>query len=455
MKISKLLILISSSLVVLTGCNKNKPVEDSSSEEIIDVKDESEYEYTNKIQEPSSTIHNMEDFKLITDYHAFYKDATSFDVTIASDYVYSTRQKTVESEVNYLYWYGELVNGAMGIAGTKKDATTWTINYEFYKNAYMDGHPTSSMLTDLFYKEPTSNRDATYNNFATEDESKPIADVATTQQLWYAAEHGYRINPIAGSKAEKYYNMSKDLLRRIIRDDMSEYQKVSTIYDYIEHHASYCYEALELPNSEDPKNYPDVYCARHKAFFIEGFFDNNTVVCDGYSKIYTLLGRMEGLTIVRGSGTSDQRWASKEVAGHAYCFVELDGEYYLSCPTWGQNRISISQFILEKKYFLAPKSYMDDYPCTDWASFTYATKLNNVDYFKNTSITVGDNTLNAYIEESVTPDNYVQLLKNNNDAFMDLCFVNMSHADTFKSVMVKAGLHYAEINSKEVVFYNI
>ena len=470
MKINKLFLLISVMLISLAGCQQRNDdsqkesesvSEESSvsesSEEIIDVKDESEYEYENRIEEPSSVIHNMEDLKSITDYHAFYKDTDSFDVTIASDYLYSTKQKTVKSEINYLYWYGELVNGVMGISGTVKDETTWTINYQFYDNAVINGHPTTYMLRDLFYQEPTSNRDSDYNEFATEDESKPVADVATTQQLWYAAEHGYRINPIEGSSAEKYYEMSKDLLRRIIKDDMSEYEKVSTIYDYIEHHASYCNESLDLQDSDDPVNYPDVNCARHKAFFIEGFFDNNTVVCDGYSKVYTLLGRMEGLEIVRGSGTSDQSWTSKEVFGHAYCFVKLDGEYYLSCPTWGQINgvIPNAKFALQKKYFLAPKSYMDSYPCTRWSELTFATKSNMLDYFKNTLVTIGSITYKGYVDDSISPNDYLQLMKKNPGSFMDVYFANSTIADSFRSTFTNSGVNRIEVSSREFVLINI
>ena len=179
---SRLLILISVLSFTLFGCNKNKPVETESVTESITeteteintetiypdevIYDERNYQYEHVMDEPSSTIHNMEDFKKITDYHAFYKDVDSFDVTIASDYVYSTTQQSIQSEINYLYWYGELVNGVMGISGTVKDETTWTIRYTYYDNAYINACPTATMLDDLFYVEPTSSRSETYNSFA-------------------------------------------------------------------------------------------------------------------------------------------------------------------------------------------------------------------------------------------------------------------------------------------------
>ena len=85
---------------------------------------------------------------------------------------------------------------------------------------------------------------------------------------------------------------------------------------------------------------------------IEGFFDNHSVVCDGFAKTYTLLGRIAGLNIVRGTGTPDRKYESKMVAGHAYCFVEIDGTYYLSCPTWGQTVVQSIGTFLHHSYFL-------------------------------------------------------------------------------------------------------
>ena len=454
---NKLLILLGVSLLVLAGCNKSNSSSDTDTNETESVETESfdiverQYTYTNKITEPSSTIHNMEDFKLITDYHAFYKDVKRFDLTIASDYVYETTQKTVDSEINYLYWYGELINGVMGISGKEKDKNTWTIEYQYYENAVEDGRETAVRLDDLFYVEPTSDRSSDYDGFATEDKTKPVADVATTQQLWYAAEHGYSINTLPNSSAEKYYNKAKELLRNIIKNDMTDYEKTATIYDYIEHHASYCYEALDLPDSDDPANFPDVNCARHKAFFIEGFFDNNTVVCDGFSKVYTLLGRMEGLEIVRGSGTSDDRWITKEVAGHAYCFVNIDGQYYLSCPTWGQVRITQKKFVLHKTYFLAPKSYMSNYPCLDWQDLNYAYGSNISKYFKNIKVEMDGEELTPYITNQ-SYSSYLTQLQKSRGTFMDLYFSDSSVKSSFINGM-RGKMDIYEISQSEVVFY--
>ena len=407
MKINKILILVAS-LLLVSACTTKKDTQTETetdtkdTSEVIDYKDERDFTYVNKLDLPSSTVHNTSELKSIIDYHAFYKDVESFDVEIASDYTYSAPTHKAYNEGCYLYWNTELVNGVMGIAINEKNTTTWTVSFEFYQNATINAKPTTTMVKDLAYVEPISNRSADYNNFATEDQNKKAIDVSTTQQLWYAAEHGYRINASKDSPAEKYYNQAKDLLRSIIKDDMTDYQKVDTIYNYIEHHASYCFEALDAPESEDVTNYPDRVCAKYKAFFIEGFFDNKTVVCDGYSKVYTLLGRMEGLNVVRGAGSKDDRCITKEVAGHAYCYVELDGKYYLSCPTWGQQRVSLNKFVVTSSYFLAPRAVMDkEYPCTYWLDYDYASVENCKPAFINRNFKMEDNTYPTYITSEV------------------------------------------------------
>lgn len=336
-----------------------------------DYLDERDYLYGNKLAVPTATVSDIRELMAVCDYHAFYKDE-NFVVTLTDDYRYSTDAGDLESELNYLYWHSELINGAMGLTAAKgkTDPNKVLVTYVFYHNAYVESEPYFTAWTDVAYREPNGNRGADYDDFATEDLTKPVCDVATTQQLWYAAEHGYRINCLAGSPAEKYYGMAKDLLRSIIRTDMTDLQKLETIYDYIDHHATYDYtSAYNAPPVPNPKLFPDEYAATCKCFFIEGFFDDpdgGLVVCDGFSKIYTLLGRMEGLEIIRGSGTSDTEWKSRETMGHAYCFVRLGDVWYLSCPTWGQTHSETASFT-NHNWFLAPHSFIDPYRCRYWA----------------------------------------------------------------------------------------
>ena len=485
MNLKRLLILSATFMLSLIGCNKTpkQPSDSSQSEESVisepgEESEESEpvsieeseseetydfdivernYTYENRLEEPSNIVHNVDELGELIDYHAFYKDVSSFDVTIADDYVYATRQQKAYNEGCYLYWSTELVNGVMGFAVNEKDENTWNITFKFYPNAVQDGHPTTTMLKDLSYVEPTSDRSEEYDDFATDDENKKIVDVASSQQLWYAAEHGYRINALEGSPAEYYYNKAKDLLRNIIEDDMTDYQKADTLYNYITHHASYCYEALDLPDGDDPVNYPDQYAAPHKSFYLDGFFDNGTVVCDGYAKTYPLLGRMEGLNILRGSGSSDYGWISKEVAGHAYCYVEIDGKYYLSCPTWGQQTIDYSsgKFIVSQTYFLNTRAHMDQYyRCLTFKEYDFATEVNYQDEFKSRYLIIDGNQYSTYIPFGRNTNPYIEYFKNTTEKgfFVELCFETANYASSFKESLPR-GTSSMQTSDKTLVVF--
>lgn len=382
-------------LFTLTGCSPTNPYPKGASEK--------DFTYVNVLEKPSEVIYNIDDFTKIVDYNAFYKNE---EFTLdASNYTFSLpsrNQHTLFNEINYLYWNDELVNGMMGISGTAQ-GTNWNITLTLYDNAIIPSNPVLRQAKDIFYSEKKDSGKTYISSFATDDTSKPLCDVATTQQLWYAAEHNYRVNPLPNSPAEKYYKKCKEVLSNIITTDMTYYQKTQAIYDYIEHNATYDYNALDQAERNpvrDPVNFPDAYCAQQKCFFIEGFFDQHTVVCDGYSKIFTLLGKMAGINIVRGSGSSDTRYVTKEVAGHAYCFVEYEGTWYLACPTWGQNNFKANFNFNTHNYFMVGHDNIYPYKSTMWGELNITDiESQNLQSFENRFTTHNNQTFDARIDD--------------------------------------------------------
>lgn len=456
-------------LLAISGCTVTQKTSEKESESVAESvesiesvqseessQEESESEvvipYENQIAKPSSLVHTMDDLMAICDYYAFYK-ITDFKVEIASDFAYKTDQKTVKSEINYLYWNSELINGTMGITGTDNGDGTWSIHYVLYENAVVSTTQTKKLLKDLYYDAPSASLGEF--TFATDDESKPIADVETSQQLWYAAEHNYRINPLPNSKAEEYYNKSKEVLVKLVKSTMSDYEKACKIYDYIEHTATYSYgAAYDLPESPDPVNFPDVYAATYKAYYLDGFFDDNCVVCDGFAKTYTLLGKMAGLDIVRASGTSDTRYVSKEVAGHAYCFVKIDGKYYLSCPTWGQTSLQSSNTkqVTNKTYFMSPESYIKPYESTMWSDFVYTTTPNYANYFKTIDIEIDDEVMDAYIENEEEASKLDSKFKYYTNIYANVYFANKTLANSYRNSSHKAKVMFEEDGLQAILY---
>lgn len=432
-------------LFTLTGCSPTNPYPEGTSEK--------DFTYINVLEKPSEVIYNIDDFSKIVDYNAFYKNE---EFTLdASNYTFSLpdrNQHTLFNEINYLYWNDELVNGMMGISGTAQ-GTNWNIRLTLYDNAIIPSRPVLSQAKDIFYSEKKDASKTYISSFATDDASKPLCDVATTQQLWYAAEHNYRVNPLPNSPAEKYYKKCKEVLSNIITTDMTYYQKVLAIFDYIEHNATYDYNALDQADRnpvKDPTNFPDAYCAQQKCFFIEGFFDQHTVVCDGYSKIFTLLGKMAGINIVRGSGSSDTRYITKEVAGHAYCFVEYEGTWYLACPTWSQRNFQPNYTFNIHSHFMV--GHQEIYPCqsTMWSNLNITdSETQNLQVFENKSATYNNQTFDANIDDEDEWNLLVNAVKNTNGSrpYAEVHITNLNLWNNIANGLVDSGnLNIVEID---------
>lgn len=174
------------------------------------------------------------------------------------------------------------------------------------------------------------------------------ASVSTSDQLFYAFEHGYLPQPVAGSTAERILNKAKAVARRIMDDGMTDVEKLNAIYLWLTEEVYYDYGALEL--ELDNNDWHTV-----SAYYLEGVFDYGIAVCDGISKAYCVLAGIEDITCVRVTG---------EIAnggGHAWnkVLVDADGdgtkEWFASDATWGNTLIKSGQSsveMLNMQYFL-------------------------------------------------------------------------------------------------------
>ena len=124
----------------------------------------------------------------------------------------------------------------------------------------------------------------------------------------------------AGSAAEKIYREAKDVLRRIVSDDMTDYEKLKAIYNFLT-----CEVRYDRATADDGGG--EAY--RAQCYYLEGVFFNRFAVCDGKAKAYCLLAAMEGIEAVRVTDFND------DFQGHSYNYVNLNGKWYLSCATYG------------------------------------------------------------------------------------------------------------------------
>ena len=170
------------------------------------------------------------------------------------------------------------------------------------------------------------------------------------EQLYYLVMNGYAPAPIPGSMAERLYAAAREVLSRIIREDMSDFEKIKAVYDYLTHQVRYDRETAYSA---------DTYLVGEQAYYLEGVFLNHLAVCDGKAKAAALLLNLLGIPCVRETGAS-------EGGDHAWNYVEIGGKWYTFCSTYGQANVGALERVLPN-YSMLLASHDTPYAQTDWS----------------------------------------------------------------------------------------
>lgn len=195
------------------------------------------------------------------------------------------------------------------------------------------------------------------------DSVKETMSVSTSNMLYKAAAWGYK--PVfMGSQADnlqQIYDNAKDALSYIVSDEMSEYEKVHAIYDYIIYNVRYDHDCANAEDKYVSGNLSLNEKMKYYGYYLEGIFLNKFykkdmhAVCDGKSKAFVLMCGIEGVTAVRISGEASSD--GKNFGGHAWNKVLLDlngtgdKEWYFVDTTWGDVGDDSKEF-LSHAYFL-------------------------------------------------------------------------------------------------------
>lgn len=195
------------------------------------------------------------------------------------------------------------------------------------------------------------------------DSVKETMSVSTSNMLYKAVAWGYK--PVfMGSQAEnlkQIYDNAKDALSYIVSDDMSEYEKVHAIYDYIIYNVRYDHDCANAEDAYVSGNLSLNEKMKYYGYYLEGIFldkfykKDMHAVCDGKSKAFVLMCGIEGITAVRISGEASSD--GKNFGGHAWNKVLLDlngtgdKEWYFVDTTWGDVGDDSKEF-LSHAYFL-------------------------------------------------------------------------------------------------------
>lgn len=195
------------------------------------------------------------------------------------------------------------------------------------------------------------------------DSVKETMSVSTSNMLYKAVAWGYQ--PVfMGSQADnlkQIYNNAKDALSYIVSDEMSEYEKVHAIYDYIIYNVRYDHDCANAEDKYVSGNLSLNEKMKYYGYYLEGIFldkfykKDMHAVCDGKSKAFVLMCGIEGITAVRISGEASSD--GKNFGGHAWNKVLLDlngtgdKEWYFVDTTWGDVGDDSKEF-LSHAYFL-------------------------------------------------------------------------------------------------------
>ena len=138
-------------------------------------------------------------------------------------------------------------------------------------------------------------------------------NVTTSEQLFMALQYGKRPNFVGDSSvAENIYENARQVLRQICSDNMSDYEKVCQIYDYLSVCIPYN-NTFIIENISDQiatVNGGSTYAGNIRDSYLEGVFYSNpgnsaSANSDGLSKAFVAMCAIEGIQSLRVIGSID------------------------------------------------------------------------------------------------------------------------------------------------------
>lgn len=279
--------------------------------------------------------------------------------------------ETVENDVSEVREYVE-ESGIIPGYSLKTSGNEFTIKFRFFA----DEAGLIETVNSPEYDAPDGFADAVQNTYSKPhydnvkkdrnfyiDGVKETMSVSTSNMLYKAVAWGYK--PVfMGAQADnlqQIYDNAKDALSYIVSDDMSEYEKVHAIYDYIIYNVRYDHDCANAEDAYVSGNLSLNEKMKYYGYYLEGIFldkfykKDMHAVCDGKSKAFVLMCGIEGITAVRISGKASSD--GQNFGGHAWNKVLLDlngtgnKEWYFVDTTWGDVGDDSKEF-LSHAYFL-------------------------------------------------------------------------------------------------------
>jgi len=235
------------------------------------------------------------------------------------------------------YFFG--ITSTIGNAAILRPGAIVTISIEFVDQLEPNMFGRYIDATDKVLASPFRNAGLSKIGWSGQTLSIDYAPLAhsiarTSDQLFFAVVNGFKPRTIAGSAAERIYNMAREALKQIVDKNMTKVQKLAAIYDFVMFKSSYDYAMLD-PGLDTGE------AVRHPAFYLEGVFETGFAVCDGMAKAFSLMAGMLGIESVRIIGPA-RYGLTGDFGQHAWNKVNVYGEWFIIDTTWGIPSFSVS-----------------------------------------------------------------------------------------------------------------
>lgn len=276
--------------------------------------------------------------------------------------------------------------------------------------------------------------------------------VKTEDELIAAAQRVRKPLFYVNSSLRPLYNKVLMVLNTIIQNDMSDYERVLAIYDYISYYTVYDFELLKQYEQ-------DKYSVSNSnpSFSIKGVLNNSKAVCQGFANIFSLMCSIEGIENVIITGE-----AGENSLPHAWNKVKLDGKWYAVDSTNASYAMSYETGVVEyhtRAYFLVSDDDLKDMGFKEISVIPSNPNYNleNVkatenygfyqkEYINGYTVSVGSPPVEM-------PKNYVFNSKAELKAYLDFLNENNITVAEFYSTMSKQNISEC-LSSKITIFNN-
>lgn len=287
--------------------------------------------FNNALTSQSFTIETRDELVAYIDFVRFYDvstkvrfrlnylDGSGQTILDEIDYAYNLLLEETAFETNTIFTYSTIGYTGSFYVTTSSWGLDATLSADTEKEDIFNQKDYAMKVIN------NDTREETFDDFNLNNVKEEIL-VSTSEQLVHVLQSGYKPKVVAGSRAEKVLNQAKDILKKICNDEMTEFEKLRAIYEWLVLNVEYDNKALELSETLSSSE-----LKKYKAWYAEGVFDDGVAVCEGYAKAFIIMAKLENIPAIMVSGN-----------GHAWNKVLYNGKWYGVDATHGSPSLKVS-----------------------------------------------------------------------------------------------------------------